>query len=186
MANVPSRNLQRVLTVVAGILIVKVTVEVMVGYVNYFPANFGSDFLRGRELYFFGPYQWAFYPHIASGPLADLCRIGTIERTTSTTVSEVAPDSRTVSLHQCSVCGESERPVDGLSRVDWHHRRHRVRGPRNLDGNHLRARLANCDEASICRSSALDVAKLFAVVLGRRAAVARRIGDAAGSSIRLV
>jgi len=59
-----------VLTVVAGILIVKVTVEVMVGYVNYFPANFGSDFLRGRELYFFGPYQWAFYPHIASGPLA--------------------------------------------------------------------------------------------------------------------
>ena len=63
-------KLRRALVVVVGLLIVKVTVEVMLGYVNYFPPYFGSDFLRGRERYFFGAYQWAFYPHIASGPLA--------------------------------------------------------------------------------------------------------------------
>lgn len=70
MANIPSAKLQRALAVVAGLLIVKVTVEVMLGYANYLPPNFGSDFLRGREGYFFDAYQWAFYPHIASGPVA--------------------------------------------------------------------------------------------------------------------
>ena len=70
MANTTSTNLRRVLMVMVGFLILKVTVEVMLGYQNYFPPNFGSDFLRGRERYFFGAYQWAFYPHIASGPLA--------------------------------------------------------------------------------------------------------------------
>ncbi|MBI5757582.1 MAG: DUF2306 domain-containing protein [Planctomycetales bacterium] len=65
-----STTLRRVLAVAAGPLIVKVTVEVMLGYVNYFPPNFDSDFLRGREGYFFGAYRRAFYPHIASGPVA--------------------------------------------------------------------------------------------------------------------
>ena len=65
-----STTLQRVLTLVAGLLIYKVTVAVMLGYVNYLPPNFDSDFLRGREGYFFGAYQWAFYMHIASGPFA--------------------------------------------------------------------------------------------------------------------
>ena len=49
-----STTLQRVLTLVAGLLIYKVTVAVMLGYVNYLPPNFDSDFLRGREGYFFG------------------------------------------------------------------------------------------------------------------------------------
>lgn len=70
MANTTSTNLRRVLVVMVALLICKVTVEVMLGYVNYLPPNFRSDFLRGRERYFFGAYQWAFYPHIASGPLA--------------------------------------------------------------------------------------------------------------------
>ena len=63
-------NPRRVLTVFAALLIVKVTVTVVLGYRNYLPPNFNSDFLRGREGYFFGSYQWAFYAHIASGPLA--------------------------------------------------------------------------------------------------------------------
>jgi len=62
--------LPRVLMFAAGLLIVKVTVAVMLGYVNYLPPNFQSDFLQGREGYFFTRYQWAFYPHIASGPLS--------------------------------------------------------------------------------------------------------------------
>src|SRR5262249_13552071 len=41
---------------------------VVSGYRDYFPPNFGSDFLRGREDHFFGAYQWAFYTHILAGP----------------------------------------------------------------------------------------------------------------------
>ena len=70
MASTLSTTLQRVLTLLTGLLILKVTVAVMLGYVNYFPPNFDSDFLRGRERYFFGAYQWAFYTHIASGPVS--------------------------------------------------------------------------------------------------------------------
>jgi hypothetical protein len=63
-------NLRHVLTLVAGLLILKVTLSVVLGYRDYFPANFASDFLQGREDYFFGPYQWAFYTHVVSGPIA--------------------------------------------------------------------------------------------------------------------
>ena len=65
-----SKALRGGLAFVAGLLIYKVTVAVMLGYVNYLPPNFDSDFLRGREGYFFGAYQWAFYAHIASGPVS--------------------------------------------------------------------------------------------------------------------
>lgn len=70
MTNQPSTTLQHVLAAVTGLLVLKVTVEVLLGYANYFPPNFGSDFLRGRESYFFGAYRWAFYAHLASGPVA--------------------------------------------------------------------------------------------------------------------
>lgn len=63
-------SLLRALVVVVALLICKVTVAVMLGYSNYFPPNFQSDFLQRRDGYFFGAYQWAFYPHIASGPAA--------------------------------------------------------------------------------------------------------------------
>jgi hypothetical protein len=53
----------------AALLIFKVTVAVVLGYRNYFPPNFSSDFLHGRDNYFSGSYQWAFYTHIASGPV---------------------------------------------------------------------------------------------------------------------
>jgi uncharacterized membrane protein len=60
----------RILTGLAAVLILKVTASVVSNYHNYFPPNFFSDFLRGRESYFFGAYQWAFYTHIISGPVA--------------------------------------------------------------------------------------------------------------------
>ena len=65
-----STKLQLVLALLAGLLILKVTVSVLLGYRDYFPPNFESDFLRGRQAYFFGAYQWAFYTHIASGPVS--------------------------------------------------------------------------------------------------------------------
>jgi Predicted membrane protein (DUF2306) len=70
MPSIRAMNLRRALTVLAALLILKVTVTVVLGYRNYLPPKFNSDFLRGREGYFFGSYQWAFYAHIASGPLA--------------------------------------------------------------------------------------------------------------------
>lgn len=69
MSRIPQALLPRLLTLLAGLLIFKVTVAVVLGYRNYFPINFKSDFLHGRESYFWGSYQWAFYAHIASGPV---------------------------------------------------------------------------------------------------------------------
>jgi Predicted membrane protein (DUF2306) len=70
MAEVRVTVLRRALTLLAAVLILKVNLAVVLGYRNYFPADFNSDFLRGREEYFGGPYQWAFYVHIASGPVS--------------------------------------------------------------------------------------------------------------------
>ena len=65
-----SPKLQRVLALLAGLLVLKVTVGVLLGYGDYFPPNFDSGFLLGRQAYFSGAYQWAFYTHIATGPVS--------------------------------------------------------------------------------------------------------------------
>ncbi len=69
MKSAKTITLRRLLPLGIAFLIVRVTAEVVWGYRNYLPPNFSSDFLQGRENYFFGSYQWAFYPHIAVGPL---------------------------------------------------------------------------------------------------------------------
>ena len=56
------------LAAAAALLICKVIVSVMIGYRDYFPPNFHTDFLLGRGSYFWGPYCWAFYAHLISGP----------------------------------------------------------------------------------------------------------------------
>lgn len=61
---------ERILALLAAVLILKVTLGVVSNYHNYLPPNFNSDFLRGRERDFRGAYRWAFYTHIASGPVA--------------------------------------------------------------------------------------------------------------------
>src|SRR5580700_1421905 len=70
MADDRSTKLRPALTLLGAVLIFKVTAAVVLGYRNYFPADFNSDFLRGREDCFAGAYQWAFYAHIASGPVS--------------------------------------------------------------------------------------------------------------------
>lgn len=65
-----------VLMGVAALLIFKVTLSVIVGYRDYVPPDFDSDFLLGREAYFWGPYCWAFYTHLVFGPASLL--LGTI------------------------------------------------------------------------------------------------------------
>ncbi len=51
-------------------MILKVTASVVSNYHQYLPPDFASDFLRGRERYFWGVYRWAFYTHILSGPVS--------------------------------------------------------------------------------------------------------------------
>jgi small-conductance mechanosensitive channel len=60
----------RILTILAGVLILKAIISIIINYQNYFPPDFTSDFLRGRERHFLGIYQWAFYTHIMSGPVS--------------------------------------------------------------------------------------------------------------------
>lgn len=63
-------SLQRVLSLLAGVVIVRVTAAIVLNYRNYFPPHFESEFLHGRDIYFFGSYRWAFYPHLVSGPIS--------------------------------------------------------------------------------------------------------------------
>lgn len=61
---------QRVLMCLTGFLIMKVTIGVVLNYRHYLPPDFANEFLEGRESYFFGSYQWAFYAHLHSGPIS--------------------------------------------------------------------------------------------------------------------
>lgn len=70
MSNPSSSLLSRLLKALTAVLIAKVTVSVLLGYRDYWPPDFDSDFLRGREAYFWGAYHWAFYTHLVSGPVA--------------------------------------------------------------------------------------------------------------------
>lgn len=63
------RSWSRVITLLAAVLVVKVTVSITLAYRDYLPPNFRADFLLGRESYFFGDYSWAFYAHILVGPV---------------------------------------------------------------------------------------------------------------------
>ncbi len=51
-------------------VVVKVTVSILANYPSYFPPDFQSLFLEGREDSFWGVYSTAFYVHIVSAPLA--------------------------------------------------------------------------------------------------------------------
>jgi uncharacterized membrane protein len=62
------RILTTVLRWVAVLLILRVLATILASYPDYFPPDFSSDFLQGREATFGGVYGVAFYAHIVSGP----------------------------------------------------------------------------------------------------------------------
>lgn len=64
-----TRLLRQTIQLLGIALVLRVTFSVVWNYRNYLPPNFSSDFLRGRESYFFGTYSWAFYVHLVSGPI---------------------------------------------------------------------------------------------------------------------
>jgi hypothetical protein len=66
---VMSRTLTTVLRWLAVVLILRVLVMILTNYPDYFPPNFDSLFLLGRETTFRGVYRIAFYVHILSAPL---------------------------------------------------------------------------------------------------------------------
>lgn len=53
----------------AVLLILRVLATILANYPDYFPPNFDSLFLQGREATFTGAYRAAFYVHIFSGPV---------------------------------------------------------------------------------------------------------------------
>jgi uncharacterized membrane protein len=63
------RILTTALRWLAVVLILRVLVTILANYPDYFPPNFDSLFLQGREATFTGAYRPAFYVHIFSGPV---------------------------------------------------------------------------------------------------------------------
>jgi uncharacterized membrane protein len=53
----------------AVLLILRVLATILANYPDYFPPNFDSLFLQGREATFAGVYRPAFYVHIFAGPV---------------------------------------------------------------------------------------------------------------------
>lgn len=64
----PHRALTTVLRWLAVVLILRVLYTILANYPDYFPPNFDSLFLQGREATFHGTYAAAFYVHIFSAP----------------------------------------------------------------------------------------------------------------------
>jgi uncharacterized membrane protein len=63
------RILTTVLRWLAVVLILRVLAAILANYPDYFPPDFDSLFLQGREATFTGVYRPAFYVHIFSGPV---------------------------------------------------------------------------------------------------------------------
>lgn len=61
--------LTTILRWLAVVLILRVLAVILANYPDYFPPNFDSLFLQGREAMFSGAYRAAFYVHILSAPL---------------------------------------------------------------------------------------------------------------------
>ena len=63
------RILTTILRWLAVVLILRVLVTILANYHEYYPPQFDSLFLQGREATFTGAYRPAFYIHIFSGPV---------------------------------------------------------------------------------------------------------------------
>lgn len=58
-----------VVQVLAFVLAMDVLWKILREFPRYFPADFNATFLLARQDYFYGIYQFAFYPHIIVGPI---------------------------------------------------------------------------------------------------------------------
>ena len=140
-----------VLKALAVVLIVKVTLGVLVEYRHYLPPNFDTDFLRGREAYFWGAYQWAFYTHLVAGPASLLLGVMLL----------------------------SDRFRNSVPR--WHRWLGRIQGVSILlflvPSGLWMARYAASGALTAAGLGSLAIATAVCVTLGWRAAVARRFAE---------
>ena len=74
----------RLLAPLTGLLVCVVLAGILRTYPRYVPPDFTTDFLLGRQDAFHGVYPWAFYAHIAAGPVTLLLGLvlmsGTLRR----------------------------------------------------------------------------------------------------------
>jgi hypothetical protein len=63
------RRISAILRGLSVILMLRVLASILANYGDYFPADFDSLFLAGREATFTFTYQIAFYSHIIASPL---------------------------------------------------------------------------------------------------------------------
>ena len=71
--NVPEFTKARIsglFKVLAAIVVAKVTLEVAWNNRHYFPPDFQTAFLIGRQHYFYGVYKYAFFSHVVFGPVS--------------------------------------------------------------------------------------------------------------------
>ena len=88
------RNLTMVLRWLAVVLILRVLATILANYPDYFPPNFDSLFLQGREATFTGTYEAAFYVHIFSGPVVLFNGLILLSETFRRRSSRLAPPFR--------------------------------------------------------------------------------------------
>ncbi len=165
-----------ILALTVGLLILKVTFSVVLGYRDYFPPNFNADFLRGRETYFFGAYQWAFYAHIASGPITLILGLFLVSerfRLRFPAGIECSGRLRSQSLR----CSQPQRLVACTLCSDRADRCGRICPAGNCHGTVCPARLAVRHEAPLRGTSPLDVATVSLALVSSDRATRRRICD---------
>jgi hypothetical protein len=71
----------RLLAPLTGLLVCVVLAGILRTYPRYVPPDFTTDFLLGRQDSFHGVYPWAFYAHIASGPVTLLLGLALMNAT---------------------------------------------------------------------------------------------------------
>jgi uncharacterized membrane protein YozB (DUF420 family) len=91
-------TLRAVLLIAFWLLGVKILLAILVEYRFYFPANFDTAFLVGREDIFAGAYRAAFYIHIVVGPVCLVFAAILLASGSSLSDSE----SRMISRRRCS------------------------------------------------------------------------------------
>ena len=186
MTGISFKSFSNVLAITSGLLIIKVTVEVVLGYSNYFPPNFESEFLYGRQYYFFGTYRWAFYPHIVSGPLALL--LGLVLISENFRLRFPKWHRNLGRIHVVNVLGIVAPSGLWMARdtSTGNDRGYQLCNPVCVDRRVRRPRLASGGQATVSSSSPLDVAQLSAAHLSRGAQAIRRIGNRDAGAIGVV
>ncbi len=164
--NDPNRILGAILKWAMVVLLCKVTIHILYNYQGYFPPNFESDFLRGRESYFFGSYQVAFYAHILASPITLLTGTILMSRRFRERYPSETSDDRQMARPDRACAGGSKRPLDGHPRVHRSDRRHRVCAVIHRNRILRSPWLATSCIAQVHRASAVDDALLFVVMLG--------------------